>query len=579
MFLLRWMWKNMKGYRGGYILALVCTLICQSMFIWSPIFVGQIVDIFFESPDAAQNIADRRDLLFLLLGGMILFTLVRTVIFYSGNMLYERSSQGLIYQVRKYLFDNIQGQDAEFFDKFRTGDIMTRMSGDLDMVRHAVSWVFKALLECLVMFLTSAVYFFIVDPLMAVCILAFTPVILIVSNIFRKRVGPLYASLRERLSEMNTNAEENISGNRVVKAFAREDFEIDRFGKKNDEYKTANQTAALTWLRFFPGIEITAQGLSVVLMIIGGIFVINGRLTLGEFMAVSGLIWSVSNPMRMLGNVVNDMQRFTASATKIIDLYYNRPTIVDRADAVKGEDRLRGEVEFRNVSFHYAGAQILDDVSFKIKPGQTVAIMGETGSGKTTLVSLIPRIYDVTSGEILVDGVNVRMQQLRHLRGNIGIATQDVLLYSDTVEGNIAFGNITLPFEGVKQCAKDADADGFISKMSEGYDTIIGERGVGLSGGQKQRVALARALAVKPSLLILDDTTSAVDLETEKQIQYSLEHLDFPCTKIIIAQRISSTKDADFILVLRGGKIVEQGTHEELIQGNGYYREVFDLQR
>jgi len=282
--------------------------------------------------------------------------------------------------------------------------------------------------------------------------------------------------------------------------------------------------------------------------------------------------------MRMFGSLINDLQRFMASANKIIEVYYARPIIIDRPDAVDHKERFNGEIEFKNVSFKYDNTTVLENISFKINPGETVAIMGETGSGKTSLVNLIPRFYDATSGEVLVDGINVRMLKLNQLRGNIGMATQDVLLFSDTIDGNIAFGNSSMPEDEVKQYAKLAAADEFISKMQDGYETIIGERGVGLSGGQKQRISLARALAIKPAILILDDTTSAVDLETEKYIQESLKSLDFPCTKIIIAQRISSTKDADKIIILKDGKIAEMGTHDELLRLGGYYSEVFSLQ-
>ncbi len=578
MFLIRWLWKNMKGYKALYIVALCLTVICQSMFLITPYLSQQVVDTFIFNYNALFNIQNESDLLMLMLLGMIGFTLLRTVIFYSSIMLYEVTSQGLIYKLRSHLFKNIQSQDANFFDHYRTGDIMTRLSGDVEMVRHSVAWVIKTILESAVLFISSTVYFFILDPLMAICLLFLTPVIFFITYFFRRTVGPMYVNLRERLSILNTSAEENISGNRVVKAFAREDFEIKRFSLKNAEYKNANQNAALTWLRFFPAIEITAQALSVVQILVGGIFVINGRLTFGEFTAFSGLIWTISNPMRMIGNLVNDLQRFTASANKVIEVYYGQPKIVDREDAVDISGRIKGDIEFKNVSFKYGNKPVLNDISFKVKAGQTIAIMGETGSGKTSLINLIPRIYDVNSGEILVDGNNVRMMKLNQLRSAIGIATQDVLLYSDTVEGNIAFGNGELSLEEVTEYAKNADADNFIKKMSDGYDTIIGERGVGLSGGQKQRISLARALAIRPSILILDDTTSAVDLETEKHIQESLNNLDFDCTKIIIAQRISSTKDADWIMILKDGEISEMGTHAELLNNNGYYREVYDLQ-
>ncbi|MCM1024042.1 MAG: ABC transporter ATP-binding protein/permease [Prevotella sp.] len=580
MFQIKWIWQNMKGYRGRYILALCITVICQIMYLTNPVFGQQIVDTFIYSDSAAENLALRKNLLVMLCLGMVLFTLLRTVLQFSSNMLYEVCSQGMLAKIRNYLFANVQKQDMTFYDRSSTGDIMTRLSGDLDMVRHSVAWIIKTLLESIVLFTTTTVYFFILDPAMAVCLLALTPLIFIITGIFRKDVGPKYVDLRERLSRLNTAAQENIAGNRVVRAFAREDYEIERFREKNRDYSEANKTASLTWLKYFPYIETTAQGLTVVQLIAGGIFVITGRLTMGEYVAFSGLIWTLSNPMRNVGTLINDLQRFMASAAKIVEVYYSRPFIVDRVDAKEMPRRLRGDVEFKNVSFSYDGTPVLKDVSFKVNAGETVAIMGETGSGKTTLVNLIPRLYDPKRGEVLVDGVNVRFIKLETLRRNIGMAMQDVLLWSDTIDGNIAFGDSGMPEEDVQKFARAADADGFITELNDGYDTIVGERGVGLSGGQKQRISLARALAVRPAILILDDTTSAVDLETEKHIQENLASLDFKCTKIIIAQRISSAKDADKIIILKNGKISEMGTHDELLKnGNGYYSEIYRLQQ
>ena len=578
MFLFRWLWNNMKGYRGRYVLAMCLSVCCQSMYIITPMMSQRIVDTFITADNALEMIEQRRDLLIWMVAAMIGFTLLRTVIQYSAAMLYEVSSQGTIYRVRKKLFENINLQDASFYDLYRTGDIMTRMSGDIDWVCHSLSWIIKAVLESVVLFTASVIYFFSLDPIVAVSLLALTPVIFAVTFFLKRRVKPLYVALRERLSELNTAAEENISGNRVVKAFAREDYEIEQFDKKSKAYSEANKKAALTWLDFYPIIEITAQALLVVQLVVCGIFVINGRITAGEFTAFAGLIWTLANPMRNIGTIINDFQRFTASANKIIEIYYGKSKIADREDAVDLEGRIKGNITFKNVSFNFGKTNILHDINLEIKAGETVAIMGETGSGKTTLTELIPRIYDVDKGQVLVDGEDVRMLKLKQLRGGIGVATQDVLLYSDTIDGNIAFGNTAMSEEDVVKCAEYADADSFIRKLSEGYETIVGERGVGLSGGQKQRIALARALAVKPSILILDDTTSAVDMETEKHIQHSLEDLDFPCTKIIIAQRISSTKKADKIVILKNGTIADIGTHEELISREGYYREVYELQ-
>lgn len=579
MFLFRWLWKNMKGVRGIYIIALFITLICQSMYILTPYFTQQITDTFIVNENAAENLQNHSDLLIGMLVAMVGFTLLRGVLQYSSNLMYEQSSQKLIYNVRKVLFDNIEKQDAQFYNTYRTGDIMTRVSGDLEMVRHSVAWIIKTMLECVVLFTASLIFFFSIDWLMALCLIALTPVIMFITWLFKRKVGPMYVDLRERLSKMNTAAEENISGNRVIKAFAREDYEIKQFDEYSKSYSTANKNAAFMWLKFFPYLEITAQALSVVMLVCGGLFVIFGRISFGEYTAFSGLIWTLSNPMRTLGNIVNDLQRFTASANKIIEIYYGSPRIVTRSDAVDKPGRFEGKIEFDHVSFSYGNTKILDDISFVIQPGETVVIMGETGSGKTTLIDLIPRIYDVNDGEVRVDDVNVVNLKLDQLRGNISVATQDVLLYSDTIDGNISFGDTSMSEENVIKYAQAADADSFIRRLSDGYNTIVGERGVGLSGGQKQRISLARALSVKPAILILDDTTSAVDLETEKHIQESLKNLDFNCTKIIIAQRISTARYADKIIVLKDGKILEQGTHEELIQNDGYYREVYELQK
>lgn len=569
----------MKGCRGIYITALCMTVICQSMYIITPYFTQQITDTFIINENALLNLREHSDVLIFMLAAMVGFTVLRCGIQYGSNMMYEHSSQTLIYRVRKVLFDKIEQQDASFYNIYRTGDIMTRVTSDLDMVRHSIAWIIKTIVECIVLFSASLIFFFTMDWLMALCLIALTPVILFITWLFKRKAGPLYVDLREKLSKLNTAAEENISGNRVVKAFAREDYEIDQFDRYSQEYNKANKKASFMWLEFFPFLETTAQSLSVIMLIAGGLFVVFGRITMGQYAAFSGLIWTLSNPMRTLGNIVNDLQRFSASANKIIEIYYGSPRIVDRNDAVDKPERFEGRVEFDHVSFSYGDTSVLSDISFTVEPGETVVIMGETGSGKTTLAELIPRIYDVNGGEVRVDGVNVNRLKLKQLRHNIGFATQDVLLYSDTIDGNISFGDSDMPEEDVVKYAKAADADNFVRKLSDGYETIVGERGVGLSGGQKQRISLARALAVKPAILILDDTTSAVDLETEKHIQQSLSNLDFPCTKLIIAQRISTAKYADKIIVLKDGKILEQGTHDELIQKNGYYREVYDLQK
>ncbi|MEK5479500.1 ABC transporter ATP-binding protein [Paenibacillus sp. FSL R5-0407] len=577
MFELKWLWKNLEGDRTRYILALCLSVVGSSLMIVNPYIGQRIVDTFIANDNALQNLTEERGLLIMLCLGMIGFSLLRTGLAYLTTMQYEWSSQNMLYRVRVFLYNKIQEQDMNYYDHNRTGDLMTKMTGDLDMVRHSMAWIIKTIIESLTIFLAAVIYFFTIDVELTLWLLILSPPIFVVAYIFAKRVRPMYVDLRERLSQLNTTTQENISGNRVVKAFAREEYEVEKFSDKNVNYSKANKTAALVWLDYFPYLETFAQAFNVILLLAGGLFVMNGRITFGEFAAFSSLIWAISNPMRNIGIIINDIQRFFASLTKIIEVYYARPGIVNEHNMVD-KRRYSGGIEFDHVSFKYGSVEVLHDVSFKINPGETVAIMGSTGSGKTTLVNLIPRFYDVSQGRVLVDGTDVRKLELDELRGNIGVATQDVLLFSDTIDGNIAYGDPDLPEEDTIEYARLAAAHDFITKMPEGYDTIVGERGVGLSGGQKQRIALARAMAVQRPILILDDTTSAVDLETEEHIQKSLRELEYPCTKIIIAQRVSTTAEADRILILDEGRLIEEGTHAELLAKRGYYYEVFMLQ-
>lgn len=575
-----WLWENMKGYRAIYIIGILGTVVYNVMQLTVPYFTQQIIDLFLTGENAASNLVNKRDLFFQLIIAMVGLTFLRTLVVYLVCMDVEHVSQKVLYRIRTHLFDKIERQDMQFYNTYRTGDLMTRVTGDLDAVRHMIAWVIRSIVESCSLLIATAAYFIYMDWRLALAILAIAPFIMVVIVLFRNQVAPRHKALREKLSRLNTAAQENISGNRVVKAFAREAYEIKKFDECSIEFSKTNKKTALTWITFFPYIETFANLMPIVLLVVGGLFIINGQLTMGEYVAFSGLIWAVQNPMRMLGNIMNEFQRFSAASEKVMEIYYSEPHIVDKKDAVDLPKRFAGKVEFKNVSFRYEDGNlpVLHNISFVANPGETVAIMGETGCGKTSLIQLIPRFYEPTEGEVLVDGINVNDMKLTQLRKNIGLATQDVLLYSDTIDGNIAYGDSSLTKEEVEKFAKYSAAAKFITKMPEGYDTVVGERGVGLSGGQKQRISLARALAVKPAILILDDTTSAVDMETEKQIQHSLKKLDFPCTKIIIAQRISTTKFADKILIIRDGRITEEGTHDELVAKKGYYYSLVQLQ-
>ena len=567
---IRWLWDNMDAkYHVRHIIALSISVFTCLLLLVNPALSQRLIDdvIVAQNPDPLLGI----------LMVMLVVKLGREGLRYLMVIFLETDSQNVIFNLRRKLFERLQYNDMRFFDTHRTGDLMTRMSADLDWCRHFLSYIDYRIIDAACTFLFATVYLLTVNWKLTILLIVITPILLVITKLFSKHVRPRFVFMREKLAEMNTAAQENIAGNRVIRAFAREEYEKDRFRERNQAFMDSHLRINKLWLTFFPMIELLVNAIQLVTVFVGGLFIINGELTPGQLAIFTGLSWAVSNPMRELGNLINDLQRFSTSAAKVMELYFSQPEIVDPPDAVSHE-KVQGRVEFRNVSFQIDTKPILQDVSFSVKPGQTVAVMGPTGGGKTSLIHLMARFYDVSSGEVLVDGCDVRRWKLQELRGGIGTATQDVFLFSDTVEGNVAFGDQSLTLDEVKDFARRADADEFVRKLPEGYDTIIGERGVGLSGGQRQRIALARALAVRPGILVLDDTTSAVDSETEQYIQSQLRDLPFPCTKFIIAQRISSMRDADLILVLQDGRITESGTHQQLLDKRGYYWQTYCLQ-
>ena len=565
-----WLWENMDApFRRRHVIALCISAFTCLLLLVNPALSQRLIDevIVAQNPEPLLSI----------LAVMLAVKLGREGLRYLMVIFLETDSQNVLYNLRRRLFEKMQYNDIHFFDMHRTGDLMTRMSADLDWCRHFLAYIDFHILDAVCTFLFATVYLALVNWKLTLLLIAITPMLLMITKLFSKHVRPRFVAMRDRLSDMNTAAQENIAGNRVVKAFAREEYEKERFEEKNQAFMDSHLRINKLWLTFFPMIELLVHAIQLVTVFVGGLFIINGELTPGELAIFTSLSWAVSNPMRELGNLINDLQRFSTSAAKVMELHYGKPEIVDAPDAID-HGRMQGQIEFDHVSFRIDGKPILEDVTFAVQPGQTVAVLGPTGSGKTTLIHLLARFYDVTEGEIRVDGCDVKQWKLKQLRGGIGTATQDVFLFSDTVEGNVAFGSQDLTLNEVKDFARRADAAEFIDKLPEGYDTIIGERGVGLSGGQRQRIALARALAVRPSILVMDDTTSAVDSETEQYIQAQLRDLPFECTKFIIAQRISSMRDADLILVLQDGRIAEQGTHEELLKKRGYYWQTYCLQ-
>lgn len=570
MFRIKWLWKYMGEKRNLFVIAMVLSAVTSAILVVNPMLSQKLID----DVITPQNLS----LLLPILGLMLAVQMVRLTLRYTMIVLLEKSSQCTFNGLRHKMYSVLQNMDARYFHSIRTGDLMTRMTNDLDLIRHAIAWISYVTVDSIVTFAAALIYLGCVNVELMLCLAAITPLILIVTRFFSKTIHPMFVELRWKLSSLNTVAQENIEGNRVVKAFAREDYENEKFEEKNEEYRKMNLKTAYVGAKFNPIIDVLSQSLSVTTLLVGGVFMMQGKLTAGEILAFSSLTWALANPLRNLGMLINDIQRFFASCQMIIEIFYAQPSIADRYQARDPGERPEGDVEYRNVSLKIDGTMILDDISFHVKPGQTLGIIGTTGSGKTTLAGMLTRINDATSGEVLLDGEPVQDYTLQALRRYVGVAMQDVFLFSDTIDANIAYGRPDMPEDEVKDFARRAGADEFIRKMQDGYDTLVGERGVGLSGGQKQRLSLARALAIRPAVLILDDTTSAVDMETEKYLQEQMRALNFPCTKIIIAQRISSIEDADLILVLDKGRVIERGTHRELLANKGFYRHIWAIQ-
>lgn len=561
-----WFYSFLRKHNRKMFFGLVLVTIISILAIVKPIVSGAIVD------DVIT--AGQYDLLPWLIALLILITIIRGVLRYWSQVIFETCSQDVLYSMRDTVYRKLLQEDFAFYNKKRTGDLLSRQTGDMDAIRHFVAFVIYQVYENVFLFFFALIMIFTVSWQLALCMCIILPFAAAVTFSQTKEGRPRFQHIREQFSSLNTFVQENVSGNRVVKAFSKEDYEIQKFNKENDAYRDAELAAAEIWTKYVPLFEFLSNMLTVILMLVGSIMVIRGSMTLGNYVTINGYLWMLMNPLRQIGWRINDIQRFTTSVEKIYATYSEEPDVKRPVSGI-GKKRLNGDVEFRNVSYSADDEDIIHNVSFHIKSGQTVGILGSTGSGKSTIMNLLCRFYDVTDGEVLVDGINVKDLDLYNLRANIGMAMQDVFLFSDTVEGNIAYSRPDCPFEEVQKAAIMADADTFIQAMPDGYDTIVGERGVGLSGGQKQRISLARALLKEPSILILDDTTSAVDMETESYIQKQLSSIDHQCTIFVVAYRISSIKDSDVILVLNNGHIVEQGTHDELLAKNGYYATVF----
>ena len=489
---------------------------------------------------------------------------------YFTSIFAEMASETAVVRLKGALFRKLMVLDSGYYRDNKAGDIINKCSGDVEVISRSLSFVIPRVVEFVLMLIVAITVFMRINWKYTIILLLVSPFTAVAANKMGKKLHPAFKKARKQLSNLNAVVAENIAGNRVVKAFVREDFEMEKFQEENHGYKKLNVEATMIWLRYGPIIDSLATMITVINLIVGSILVIKGGITIGELTLFLTFAWTLNEPLMMMGMLVNDIQRFKASTEKVQELYYMGENIQD-PETDKSPENVQGKLDLEHVTLQYGSTKVLDDVNMHIKPGQVIGVMGPTGCGKTTLVNVIDRFADVTGGSVKLDGVDVRDWSLKKLRRNIGLTMQDVFLFSDTVESNIAYGVPDTSFDNVKKSALIADADEFISANPDQYDMIVGERGTGLSGGQKQRVSLARAIAKHAPVLILDDTTSAVDMETEEYIQGQLANMPDKSTTIIIAQRVSSVKQADYIYILDHGKIIEEGTHRDLMKLKGYY--------
>ncbi len=561
-----WVWSYVRKYRFGMAAGLCLSVVVAAMNMVNPLVTGNIVDRVIKG--------GQHELLLKFISIMLCVVVGKSIFRYSYQVIFEHCSQNVILKMREDLYAHIQKLDFSWYDNAPSGNVMTLLTSDLDKVRHFVAWVLYQILENSLIYIFSIITLASINWKLTLAFMVIAPPVLFLVHKFKIHIRPAHMKVRDQFAVLNTRVGENIEGNRVVKAFVREGYETERFEKENEAYRDVSVANADMRVKFLPWIDALCQVLPVILIMFGGYLVIQKEMTIGQLVTFNGLMWAFIQPINMFGILVDNTQNFGASADRLFELTKVESKILSSEEEKQSQSN-EGRVEFRNVNFAYKETPVIKDMSFVINPGTTVGILGPTGSGKSTIANLICRYYDVTSGQVLVDGIDVRDYNLQELRRKVGITMQEAFLFSDTVEGNIAFAKPEASFEEVEAAAELARVKEFIGDLTDGYDTIVGERGVGLSGGQKQRIALSRLFLANPKIMILDDTTSAVDNDTEYKIRQSIKSQSEGHTAFIISHRVSSFENCDVILVIQDGRIVDKGSHKELISRDGYYREVW----
>lgn len=508
--------------------------------------------------------------------GFLIVTLLKAILGYGKEFLYDYISAKVHYNIRTELFSHIQSFEFDYFDKTNTGELMSRIGEDIENIWQTISYGLRMFVENILYFSFSTVILFYLNwKLTVICLLILSPIGILAYKL-ESKLNDGYEEISDKTAEINTRAQENISGVRLVKAFSREKYEIERFFSLNKQYYKLNLEQAKTISKSFPVIEFLANITLIAMIIVGGYFVLIGEITIGTLVAFSGYIGNLIWPMRQIGWLMDVLSKNKASTMKINNIF-DRFTKINSNSGIE-LNAIEGDIEFSNVSFKYDDELVLRNINLNIRAGSTVAIMGQTGSGKSTLLSLIGRYYDATTGDIKIDEVDVKDINLNTLRKNMSVVQQDTFLFSDSVVNNLKFGKVDATVDDIISGADKSCSLEFIEELQDGFNTEIGERGVGLSGGQKQRISIARAIIRNAPILILDDSTSALDMETEHELLKNLNKIKKGKTTILVAHRISAVKNADLIVFMKNGEIVEKGTHNELIEKKKHYYNVYKEQ-
>src|SRR2546422_322572 len=565
----------LKKYRRSYAAGAICVFWNNGIWILFPLVIRRAVD------DLHLGVTRHKLFTYALL--LLGVAAVKGVFQFLTRWILIGISREIEFDLRNDLFQHLEGLSYSYYQRTRTGDIMARATNDLNAVRMLLGPAIMYSANTIVFTAGALAFMLAISPRLTLYAFLPLPIVSIVVHYFGKRIHERFERIQAMFSEISARAQENFSGARVIRAYVQEEAEISAFESSNQEYISRSLKLVRLMGMLWPTLE-TMLGLAIVLVLwLGGREVLYGRITVGDFVAFNTYMVQLTWPIIALGWVINLFQRGTASMGRINEILTEKPEIEDGAEARRADKsvhatQIEGEIEFRGLNFAYNGTPVLHDVNLQIPAGSSLAIVGPTGSGKTTLVSLIPRIYDATPGSVLLDGRPVREYPLEFLRHQIGFVPQETFLFSETVRENIAFGKEDASDEEVRSAAEAASIAREIESFPEQYQTLVGERGITLSGGQKQRTAIARALIRDPRIVILDDALSSVDTHTEDKILNHLREIMQSRTTIFISHRVSTVRNADMIAVLHGGRIVEMGTHEELLARNGYYTDLYNKQ-